>query len=288
MNDYIRLCRPKHYIKNLLLFAPLIFGASLASFWMVLLAFCGFSLICSGVYIFNDLHDREADAAHPVKCKRPIASGAISPASASRLMAVLLVIGGALTALSCRAHPAAFSIPVIYLGVNILYTVKLKHVVLADVVVLASGYFLRLLLGALISSIVISPWMYLVVLSISLFLGFGKRLGEMRGNGAAARKSLEKYNERFLESCLDVFGTTTLVFYSLWASSSEILAASGSYMLCSVPLVIILYLRYRYLLEHDGCDDPVEIIFGDKPILSMAVSYVVFIVLVCFKVLPPL
>ncbi len=82
-----------------------------------------------------------------------------------------------------------------------------------------------------------------------------------------------------MESCLDVFGTTALVFYSLWASSGEILATSGSYMLCSVPLVILLYLRYRYLLEHDSCDDPVEIIFGDKPILFMAVLYIVFIVL---------
>lgn len=288
MNDYIRLCRPKHYIKNMLLFAPLVFGSSLAAFPMVLLAFCGFSLICSAVYIFNDLHDREADAAHPVKCKRPLASGAVSPQAAIRLMVVLLLIGGALTALSCRAHPPAFAIPVIYLAVNVLYTLQLKHVVLADVVVLASGYFLRLLLGALISAIAISPWMYLVVLSISLFLGFGKRLGEIRGNGAAARKSLEKYNERFLESCLDVFGTTALVFYSLWASSSEILASSGHYMLWSVPLAILLYLRYRYLLEHNGCDDPVEIIFGDRPIIFMALLYIVYILLVCFKILPPM
>ena len=286
MNEYIRLCRPKHYIKNLLLFAPLVFGSALSAFPMVLLAFCGFSLICSSVYIFNDLHDREADAAHPVKCKRPLASGAVSPQAATRLMLALLLIGGALTALSCRAYPPAFAIPVIYVSLNILYTLHLKNVVLADVAVLASGYFLRLFLGALISAIVISPWMYLVVLSISLFLGFGKRLGEIRSNGTAARKSLEKYNEQFLESCLDVFGTTALVFYSLWASSSEIIANSGHYMLWSVPLVILLYLRYRYLLEHNSCDDTVEIIFGDKPVIFMALLYIAYILLVCFKILP--
>ena len=288
MKEYIRLCRPRHYMKNILLFAPLVFGASLSSFWLVLLAFCGFSLLCSAVYVFNDLHDRKADANHPVKRNRPLASGTVTPAAAVRLMAGLLIVGGILTVFSCRLHPAALVIPVIYLVLNFFYTMRLKHVVLADVAVLAAGYFLRLFLGAQISGILISPWMYLVVLSISLFLGFGKRLGERRNTGTAARHSLEKYNDGFLEGCLNVFGATALVFYSLWASSAETMVLCGSYMLWSVPLAILIYLRYRWLLDNASGGDPVDVILGDIPLLLMGGLYGVYILLVNFGFLPPL
>lgn len=288
MKDYIRLCRPHHYLKNVLLFAPLVFGAALSSFWLVLLAFCSFSLLCSAVYVFNDLHDRKADAKHPVKRNRPLASGAVSPSAAIQLMIVLLLLGGVLTVISCRFQPAALLIPLIYLILNVLYTLRLKNVVLADVVVLAAGYFLRLFLGAQISGILISPWMYLVVLSISLFLGFGKRLGERRSTGTAARQSLEKYNDRFLEGCLNVFGATAIVFYSLWASSAETMALCGSYMLLSVPLAILIYLRYRWLLDGESGGDPMDVIIGDPPLLLMGGLYGVYILLVNFGFLPPL
>lgn len=284
VRDYLRLCRPKHYLKNLLLYAPLLFGGTLQSAGPVTIGFCGFSLLCSFVYLVNDLRDRESDARHPAKCSRPIASGAISPAAAKRFGSILLILAWALLWLACRMRPVALLLPLGYLILNLLYSYRLKHMPLVDVAVLSIGYLLRLLLSTGISGIAISSWLYLVVLSISLLLSFGKRLGELRQTDGSSRTVLSVYSEEFLTSCLDVSGTITIVFYALWAGSARIVTEHGDLALWSVPAAVFLYLRYRWLLSRGASGDPVDMITGDRCILILGGFFIAYLIcmIACF------
>ena len=167
--------RPSQYFKNLFIFAPLFFGLKITNIELLLsafVAFLSFSLIASAVYIFNDYHDVEEDKLHPTKKNRPLASGSISKKAALLLMLMLLLVGLCIFSLLGRQM---LYIVFVYLVINIAYTIKLKHVAIIDVFIIAIGFVLRLFIGSAVTNVELSMWIILMTFLLALFLALAKR-----------------------------------------------------------------------------------------------------------------
>lgn len=271
--DLIRLLRIKHYIKNGLILLPLIFSRELFRSWdlfgLVMLSVIAFSLITSAIYIFNDIRDREKDAKHPVKCQRPIASGRVSVPQAVMVLVLTACLGGGGVAyLAWRVSPQVLAVPVVYVVLNVLYSMKLKEVPILEIAILSSGFLLRVIFGGAVAQIHVSDWLYLTILSASFYLGLGKRRNELKFyEGQETRKVLEFYNVRFLDRNMYMFLALSVAFYSLWSISQE-----TSFM-WTVPLVMISAMRYSLVVEGASEGDPVELLLKDKVLICLGASY---------------
>ena len=232
--NLLKLLRIHQWLKNLMLFFPPFLGGTFFTDGLVLKALLPFMAFCaasSTTYILNDIFDKKNDSHHPDKCKRPIASGQISVASALVLAAILLGF----------AMVSAFSIPnhfivllVAYLVVSFAYSARLKEYVLVDIFCISAGFLLRLQAGGAAFNIIISEWLFLSVFLLSVFLSTGKRLAEKQRLGDAAyhhRKALLAYPEGFLEGAMYLTGGAVLVTYTMY-----VISRSSSFLLYSVPL----------------------------------------------------
>lgn len=272
MKDYIRLLRPKHYLKNGLVLLPLFFSGRFferAPLRSALAGFAAFCLLSSFIYIVNDARDAEADRLHPTKCRRPIASGAVGVPAALALAAVLAAAAASIGALS-RFSADGWLCMAAYLIVNLGYSFGLKNVPILDVALLVSGFLLRVLFGAAVTGVVISSWLYLTVVSASFYLALGKRRGELRRQSDTARRVLRYYNDAFLDKNMSICLTLAIVFYSLWSADA---ANAGTHLIWTVPLVICLCLKYSLTVEGDSDGDPVEVIYGDKVLLALIATF---------------
>lgn len=272
MKDYIRLLRPKHYLKNGLVLLPLFFSGRFferAPLRSALAGFAAFCLLSSFIYIVNDARDAEADRLHPTKCRRPIASGAVGVPAALALAAVLAAAAASTGALS-RFPADGWLCMAAYLIVNLGYSFGLKNVPILDVALLVSGFLLRVLFGAAVTGVVISSWLYLTVVSASFYLALGKRRGELRRQSDTARRVLRYYNDAFLDKNMSICLTLAIVFYSLWSADA---ANAGTHLIWTVPLVICLCLKYSLTVEGDSDGDPVEVIYGDKILLALIATF---------------
>ena len=254
INEWIRLLRPYQWVKNGFVFAGFLFveGWHDPTLTLRVVAAAGaFSWVASSVYILNDLGDRERDRRHPQKRLRPLAAGTISPAAALSLMGVTLVGG---LALGYWVSSGTFLLLSIYLILNALYTKWLKRVVILDVFVLASGFFLRILVGTLGVGIPPSKWLLLCGIMLALFLGFGKRqaeLMEMRSTGQVGREVLGQYSDKILESMLTTTSGAVLVTYALYTvDEATVLQHHTEALIYTVPIVAYGLFRYLYLLHH--------------------------------------
>lgn len=268
MKDHIRLLRPKHYLKNVLVLLPLFFSGRFFERALLGAAAAGFAAFCllsSFIYIINDVRDVESDRRHPTKCRRPIASGAVSVHAALTLAAAL---AAAVTAIGVLARfPAGgWGCMAVYLLVNLGYSFGLKNVPILDIALLVSGFLLRVLFGAAVTGIGISSWLYLTVVSASFYLALGKRRGELRRQSDTSRKVLRYYNNAFLDKNMNICLTLAIVFYSLWSADAM---NAGTHLIWTVPLVICLCLKYSLTVEGDSDGDPVEVIFQDKVLLVL-------------------
>ena len=278
MKERLRLLRPKHYLKNLLVFFPLVFSgrmtdcASAAQAGFAFLAFC---LLASAVYILNDLCDRENDRRHPRKCLRPLASGAVRPAEAALLALLLLAL---LTALGLwlRLPQGAWLCLGIYLAVNCAYSLGLKNVPGLDVALLASGFLLRVFFGAAAIGVTVSSWLYLTVIFVSFYMGFGKRRSELRESAVSSRSVLKFYTAVFLDRSMQLCMTLGIVFYSLWSAGTDT-GIAGSRMLWTVPLAVCICLKYSRSAEENSDGDPVEILLGDRLLLLLVLLYAMLV-----------
>lgn len=270
MSNYIKLLRVKHWIKNVLIFIPMICARQVnpESIGCCLLAFLSFSLLSSTIYILNDLRDMEQDRLHPRKKHRPLASGAVKPAAAIILMAAAgllslgcnVVVSGGLLNLS-------FAFWAAYFLINLGYSLGLKNVALMDITLLSAGFVLRVYYGAAVLDIAVSSWLFLTIMSASVFMGLGKRRKELIYH-PDARKVLKEYNEAFLTQFQFVSLTMVLVFYALWAVQQEIAALPFT-----VPLVLLVLMRYCLIVEKSEEGDPTTILFGDKALLLLSGVY---------------
>ncbi len=266
----IKLIRVKQYIKNLLVFLPLFFSGyafNAPLLFKVATGFLIFCLVASIVYVVNDLQDIEKDRKHPKKKLRPLASGALSKVEAYSTIAVLLVAAGILSIFTLDMASAA--ILVTYLVMNILYSVKLKHIPIVDVAIIGAGFYLRLIYGGFVADIELSSYILMTVLFGSLFMAFGKRRNELIRNGVNSRKVLKFYSREFLDKNMYVMVGLTIVFYALWAITAKI---NSQILLSTIPIMVFMLIRYSFVIEKDSSDgDPSEVLLSDKPIAMLGV-----------------
>lgn len=266
--NLIKAMRPKQWVKNIFLFAGVVFDRKLGNFEMLGAAVQGavlFSLLASAVYMVNDLGDIKADRHHPTKKNRPIASGDLP---ARWAWAVALVLFALVFFFAYRLSVEFLIICVIYASLNIAYSLWLKHLVILDVLILASFYVIRVVAGITVINVErFSPWLYLATVFLALFLGVGKRRAEIINaqSHPNTRKVLNFYTIDFLDQIIMIVLTSTIMTYSLYTFSAPNLPENHATML-TIPFVIYGVFRYLYLLQVKGHGEaPEDVVLNDKP-----------------------
>jgi len=283
----IRTMRMRQWSKNVIIYAGLVFDGKLFAVepliatTMVVFCFC---LVSSSVYIINDLADIEKDRLHPRKKLRPLPSGELHPQFAAVAAVILAIVS---IGLATWLNPWVGAVTFVYLVQNIAYSLYLKHIVLIDVMVLSLGFLLRVLAGVLIANVTnFSPWLYVCITLLSLFLGFGKRRHEitlLQNDAAAHRSSLQEYNLPLLDQIMSLVTTSTFVTYTFYSFEAQTALVSDGRMLLTTPFVFFAIARYLYLIhvqKRGGAPD--ELIFEDRPLLINGVLWVVTIVVLIY------
>lgn len=273
-----RLMRPRQWVKSCFVLTGVLFANAWHQPQMVqrvLLAAAAFSLAASGVYVINDLIDRPQDLNHPRKKLRPLAAGQVSVAAASALMIGLLL---AAFALAFLVSNRVVTILLIYVLVNIAYSVYLKHVVILDVFIIASGFMLRILAGTMGVGIAPSQWLLLCGWMMALFLGFAKRRAEiyaLTDDGPTHRRVLSHYQPVLLDNMIVVTATCVILSYSLYTMSpATIQTHHTESLIYTVPFVIYGIFRYIYSLHRQSAGgDPALQIFSDPHLLLAIVGW---------------
>lgn len=268
----IKAMRPQQWVKNVIIYAALVFDGKLFDprlFGRVTLVFVIFCMVSSSVYLMNDLVDIEKDRQHPRKRARPLPSGQLSPRLAA-VAAVILAVTGVAGAF--LLDPLIGGVVILYLLQNVAYSFYLKNIVIIDVMILSLGFLLRVLAGAIAADVTnFSPWLYVCVGLLALFLGFGKRRHEivlLEGDAAAHRSSLGQYNLALLDQIIGIVTTSTVVAYTLYSFEAQTAIVGGGRMLLTVPFVLYFVFRYLYLIhvEKQG-GAPDELLLKDRALL---------------------
>ncbi|MCH4071764.1 decaprenyl-phosphate phosphoribosyltransferase [Pseudoramibacter sp.] len=277
MKKYLKLLRTRHYLKNLLVFIPIFFNQTLFSgkFINALLGFLAFCMISSAVYIINDIKDVEKDRHHPTKRFRPIASGAVSVQKAKTIGIICLIFSIILTSFTKLYISIIFIM--LYFVLNILYSGGLKNKPLVDVVILASGFILRVIYGAYLTGVPISGWLYLTIWTGAFYMGLGKRRNEIEKQKelGETRTVLKYYTYGFLDKNMYVCVALANVFYALWAVGHD-----DQRFLWSAPILMIVLMKYSLDIEGNSDGDPIEVILHDKvliALISVFAAYLFFI-----------
>jgi 4-hydroxybenzoate polyprenyltransferase len=280
LGNIIREMRPTQWTKNVLLFVGLIFSKNLFEPELIEKAVLGFLSFCcfsSVVYIVNDVVDRESDRHHPVKCKRPIASGAL-PVSVAVTVAIVLTAAG--TALAFYLGRQFAIVALLYLVLLVLYSFVLKRVVIVDVLILASGFVLRTIAGVEAIGVTISSWLLTCTIFLALFLGLSKRRHELVLLGDKStehRKILAEYSPELLDQMIAVATASALISYTLYTVDADTIAKFGtSNLIYTVPFVIFGIFRYLYLIhEKQEGGRPDKLLLSDRPILVNNVLWLI-------------
>ena len=303
----IRSARPRQWLKNLALFAPLIFTGGLFDpklFWRVALAAVLFSLVASAIYLFNDVVDAPADRLHPFKQKRPIASGRL-PVSTALFTAVVLAFVGLVGADSLSGF---FFLAVLgYIGLHFAYALKLKQIPIVDVITIAAGFGLRVYAGALVIDAHMNVWFLLTVVSAALFLAVGKRRSELTllsglGTATQHREVLGHYTPTLLDVYTGMFANTTWLTYAMFSFEQprivptrpkivDVLAVlprtltAEKWLMITVPIVIYGVMRYLQLIyEKNQGESPERVLLADKPLLGSVILWTVAVVGILYVV----
>lgn len=298
-------CRPRQWLKNLALFAPLVFEGEFFNpfkFWFVVLGFVIFSIVTSSIYLINDVIDKEKDRSHPFKSKRPIAAGMISEklAFTAAIAALLFAI------LAANKISFFFTVAIIsYTALQIIYSVFLRSMILLDVMAIASGFLLRVYAGAVLIDAHVTIWFILTVASLALFLAVGKRRSErtlLVGTGRAlgTRSILLHYPESLLDSLTVMFATASWFSYTMFTflqpppqASPQVLTLFGDYLpptflaskwlMITVPFVIYGVMRYLYVIhEKKEGESPERVLLSDKPLLISVLSWIMLVFIIIY------
>ncbi|MBI4417667.1 MAG: decaprenyl-phosphate phosphoribosyltransferase [Ignavibacteriales bacterium] len=277
MKAFLILLRPKQWVKNLFLFAPLIFSQHLFEegyFATAVLGFAAFCLLSSGVYVINDIFDREADKRHPLKRQRPIAAGAVSPGAGFVFAAVLL----ALAALLSSALNDSFRLTAgLYLVLNLAYSFRLKQLILIDVFIIAAGFMLRVLAGAFVIDVEVSHWLVLCTLFVSLFLALSKRRGELllaRETGeASGREVLKEYDTAFADQMITISASGMAISYALYTVAERTVTIfKTENLIFTTVFVLFGIFRYLYLLKKRSTEDNPTMLLITDPVMMVNVA----------------
>lgn len=304
----LKLIRPKQWIKNFAVFAAIVFTGGLFNLpllWNVVLAFFVFCGLSSAVYVINDIFDIQKDRLHPFKRFRPLASGDLSIPYAL-FISLILSIGSLAVGLSI--NPAFFLIILVYLILQLAYSIVLKHITIIDILALAAGYILRVYGGEIASGYHISVWLVLTTVSLSLFLAVGKRRNELTlisgfsdKHIAAIRGTLSHYSERLLDVYASIFVTSTLIFYSFFTflENPHGFKISLSVLLpdflppffqrkwLMITILPVVYGLMRYLQDiyekHEG-ESPEKVILSDIPLLVDVFVWIILVIAIIYFV----
>ena len=276
MKNYLKLMRIHHYIKNLLVFTALICSGQffdLSKLIFGLIAFIVFSMISSVIYIINDIQDIEKDRNHPIKSKRPIASGIITVKSAYRLAILLL-----LSSFLCNSlvfHVKSTVLLILYIFLNIGYSFGLKNLPIVDITILVSGFIIRILFGAIITEIAISNWLYLTAITLFFYFALGKRRNELLHIDAAeTREVLKEYPVNFLDFNMGMCLTLAVAFYALWSMDKQTMSSyNNEHLIFTVPVVLLIVMKYSLNIESGSDGDPVEVLIHDKVLIVLCIFY---------------
>jgi decaprenyl-phosphate phosphoribosyltransferase len=276
---WIRLLRPKHWIKNLFVLAPLIFSGLFTRRHMTELALFGALLFCvaaSLVYVINDLADLRTDALHPVKrLTRPLASGGVSVTTAR----VLLVVLAAFLLAGSFVSVPLVAVLITYILLNVLYSTWLKHIPVVDIFCVAAGFVLRVFAGAVVIDVPLSSWMLVTTLSIALYLAAIKRRDELDVQGDGARAVLEEYSVPLLDRFALMSSVCAMVFYSLFVVTTRPVLAF------TIPLVLFGIFRYWFLVDRKGRgESPTDALWNDR---SLAVTVILWGLLCAYLLRQP-
>lgn len=273
---YCKEMRVKHYIKNFLVLVPLACSGKLLhseKLTMAVFAFLSFCLLSSAIYCINDIADVEKDRKHPTKCKRPIAAGDISVKAAIVFAGCL--IGFSVLFNSLCFHPLSSLLLLAYFLINVGYSFGLKNVPLLDIMLLVSGFVIRVLYGSVVTDIHISNWLYLVVMAGAFYLGLGKRRNEYKKLGSGeTREVIGRYPLSFLDANMNMFMGLMIVFYALWTVDERTIAVyNGNRLIWTVPFVMLIFMKYSLTVEGNNDGDPVEVLMHDKVLLGLCFVY---------------
>jgi 4-hydroxybenzoate polyprenyltransferase len=293
---YLRLLRAQQWVKNVFVFAGLVFGGKLGDGHSVLWSLLGFVCLClvsSAVYIFNDIYDREEDQLHPRKRLRPIASGQVGIAPAA-VLAVALVAVGLSGAVLLDPRRLFLLVVATYVVLQAAYTLRLKHAVLLDVITIGLGFVLRAIAGAVLVHVAISPWLVLCTFTLCLFLGFSKRRCELNilaENGAIEagrhRKTLSIYTPDLLNHMTTLSAGIAIVSFMLYATdarTAQFFGEHGSrYLLYTLPIVVYAIFRFAVLVEHGEVDGPTDVVLRDPPFQAAIVLWAATALLIVYR-----
>lgn len=308
LRDYLRLLRPRQWIKNFAIFAALIFSGDLffePLFIMTVIGFISFCAASSAIYVINDIFDREKDRQHPFKKYRPIANKDISLRSAWTI-AILLIILSLMISISISG--GFLLITILFLLLHIGYSIILKHIEIIDILSLAGGYIIRVFAGEVVTGFHISVWLLLTTISLSLFLAIGKRRSELTLLGKTSiqkisitRKTLSHYTEKLLDVYLSIFATSAFMFYTLFTFLENPQGARVSFdsipadilgtylqkkwlMLTIIPVIygLMRYLQ-RIYEKHEG-ESPERVLFSDRALLTSVVIWGLLVVIIIYYI----
>ena len=283
----IKLLRPAQWSKNAFVFLPLFFDKKFTDprlLALTCLCFVIFSLAASAVYCLNDILDRKADAQHPVKCQRPIASGAVSvPAGwAAMVICSALAIG-----LTLAFVPKLIWLLLGYMVLNVAYSLWLKHVDLVDMLIVSSFYVMRVLAGAITCAIVPSQWIVVMTFLLALFLVLGKRRDDVMiqaESGTVVRRGAANYNLQFVNMALTLVATVTIVAYMMYTMSGDVTSRLGSkYVYCTAVFVLAGLLRYLQLtVVGNRTGSPTKVLFHDHFIQLCLLGWIISFILIIY------
>ncbi|QSZ41684.1 prenyltransferase [Sulfurimonas aquatica] len=266
MKDILTLLRPHQYVKNIFIFAPLIFAFNFTedSIYSSFVAFALFSLIASSVYVINDYIDIEEDKKHPTKMNRPLASGAISKKSALTLFFILSTLT---LVMAFIFSPNLFYVLLTYFALNIAYTLKLKHIAIVDIFIIATGFVLRLFAGSQVTNTPLSMWIIIITFLLAIFLALAKRRDDvlLSLSGKETRKNIDGYNLEFVNAAMVLMSGVVILSYLQYTVSQDVIARIGSeYLYVTTVFVVLAILRYMQItFVEQASGSPTKIVIKD-------------------------
>ncbi len=299
----IKAARPVHWTKNLSVFAAILLSGYFFEKPLLILtiwAFISFCFITSATYIINDIFDRKADRLHPIKKFRPIASGAL-PLPIAIVEAAALIVASIATASIGHLDPIFITIIIIYLILQILYSFKLKNISILDIIIIATGFVLRVYAGGFVINAHLSVWFLLCVISVALFLASGKRRAELNITDAvegSTRKSLESYHKDLLNSYVTMFGNASWLSWALytffesprtstpfWLVLAELSRTTtiGKLLMLTIPVTIFGIMRYEALIFQNRSEAPEKLLLTDKTLIGSVFLWVILVYWVLYS-----
>ena len=290
MKKTLLLIRPQQWIKNGFVLIPMFFGGRLLNVDDAIasvVTFFAFSFVASAIYCFNDIVDVEADRRHPVKCHRPIASGAVSVPTAYALMVILTLLSALLLFFLPQRAGETAGIVAFYFLLNMAYCLWLKRHAIIDVCTVAFGFVLRILAGGIACDVAVSNWLVLMTFLLALFLSFAKRRDDvlrMNETGEPPRRNTIRYNLTFVSQAITVTGTVTLVCYIMYTVSPEVVSRfHAPYLYLTSIFVLVGLLRYMQLTVVDEVSgDPTKILLRDRFTQAIVVAWIMSFLLIIY------